>query len=108
MNRLIVENSEGYYGAIDLNGNLEIACQYDELGDFSYDEETYAMKDGAVFAVDIYGNERFLTNADDCWQIDSNLYEVGINENWSVDVYKRQGMCNKTRLWSYFISCNFL
>ena len=42
------------------------------------------MKDGAVFAVDIYGNERFLTNADDCWQIDSNLYEVGINENWSV------------------------
>lgn len=84
MNRLIVENSEGYYGAIDLNGNLEIACQYDELGDFSYDEETYAMKDGAVFAVDIYGNERFLTNADDCWQIDSNLYEVGINENWSV------------------------
>ena len=84
MNRLIVENSEGYYGAIDLNGNLEIACQYDELGDFSYDEETYAMKDGAVFAVYIYGNERFLTNADDCWQIDSNLYEVGINENWSV------------------------
>ena len=67
-----------------MNGNLEIACQYDELGDFSYDEETYAMKDGAVFAVDIYGNERFLTNADDCWQIDSNLYEVGINENLSV------------------------
>ena len=84
MNRLIVENSEGYYGAIDLNGNLEIPCQYDELGDFSYDEETYAMKDGAVFVVDIYGNERFLTNADDCWQIDSNLYEVEINENWSV------------------------
>ena len=47
-----------------MNGNLEIACQYDELGDFSYDEETYAMKDGAVFAVDIYGNERFQQSND--------------------------------------------
>ena len=42
------------------------------------------MKDNAVFIVDIYGNERFLTNADECWQMDSNLYEVGINENWNV------------------------
>ena len=84
MNRLVVENYEGYYGAIDLEGNLEVSCQYDELGDFSYDDETYAMKDDAVFIVDIYGNERFLTNADDCWQIDSDLYEVGINENWNV------------------------
>lgn len=84
MNRLVVENSEGYYGAIDLEGNLEVPCQYDELGNFSYDNETYAMKDNAVFIVDIYGNERFLTNADECWQMDSNLYEVGINENWNV------------------------
>ena len=84
MNRIIVENYEGYYGAIDLNGNLEVPCQYDELGDFSYDDETYAMKDAAVFIVDIYGNERFLTNADDCWQLDSNLYEVANNENWNI------------------------
>lgn len=84
MTRLVVSNNEGYYGAIDLSGNFQIPCQYDQLGDFSYDDETYAMKEDAVFVVDIYGNERFLTNADDCWQIDSNLYEVEINENWSV------------------------
>lgn len=84
MNRLVVENYEGYYGAIDLEGNLEVPCQYDALGDFSYDDETYAMKDDAIFIVDIYGNERFLTNADECWQMDSNLYAVGINENWNV------------------------
>lgn len=83
-NRTIVENDEGYYGAIDLHGEVQIPCQYDEIGSFSYGDETYAIRDGEVFLVDIYGNERFLTNADSCYQVDSNLYKISSNEKSNI------------------------
>ena len=83
-NRTIVENDEGYYGAIDLHGEVQIPCQYDEIGSFSYGDETYAIRDGEVFLVDIYGNERFLTNADSCYQVDSNLYKISSDEKSNI------------------------
>lgn len=82
--RTIVENDEGYYGVIDLHGEVQIPCQYDEIGSFSYGDETYAIRDGEVFLVDIYGNERFLTNADSCYQVDSNLYKISSNEKSNI------------------------
>ncbi|WP_419508263.1 WG repeat-containing protein [Blautia sp.] len=83
-NRIIVENDEGYYGAIDMHGEVQIPCQYDEIGSFSYGDETYAIREGEVFLVDIYGNERFLTNADSCYQLDSNLYEISSDEKSNI------------------------
>ena len=74
----------GVYNCVERMWTVEYQAYDEYLGDFSYDDETYAMKDDAIFIVDIYGNERFLTNADECWQMDSNLYAVGINENWNV------------------------
>ena len=59
-------------------------CQYDEIGSFSYGDETYAIREGEVFLVDIYGNERFLTNADSCYQLDSNLYEISSDEKSNI------------------------
>ena len=46
--------------------------------------ETYAIREGEVFLVDIYGNERFLTNADSCYQLDSNLYEISSDEKSNI------------------------
>lgn len=84
MDRAIVEDSNGYYGAIDLHGNVQIPCQYDEMGNFSYGDETYAIRDGDVFLVDIYGNERYFTDLDITGQVASNLYYVRQNEKWNV------------------------
>lgn len=84
MNRVIVEDSDGYYGAIDLHGEVQIPCQYDEMGNFFYGDETYAIKDGEVFLVDIYGNERYFTDLDITGQAASTLYYVRQNEKWNI------------------------
>ncbi len=51
-----VQNREELFGYIDLNGQLKIAYQYEEAGDF---KEGYAvvMKDGKRFLIDSTGKE---------------------------------------------------
>ena len=84
MNRVIVQNSDEYYGAINLIGEVQIPCQYDEMGDFRYGNETYAIRDGEVFLIDVYGNEKFLADAESGWQIEKNLYEISNDEEWKI------------------------
>lgn len=81
--RIIVKDGNGY-GAIDLHGEIQISCQYDEMGAFSYGDETYAIRDGEAFLVDVYGNEKFLADAESCWQIEENLYEISNDEEWKI------------------------
>lgn len=82
--RIIVKDGSGYYGAIDLNGEIQIPCQYDEIGTFFYGDETYAIRDDEVFLIDVYGNEKFLADAESGWQIEKNLYEIGNDEEWKI------------------------